>query len=70
MVPRDGIEPSTRGFSKFHRHLIRKYFNHLYRRNRGAVRVQQASIFDFYRNFYVKEFELLDPDTYDIDVCE
>jgi hypothetical protein len=26
-----GIEPTTRGFSKFHRQLTRKYFNHLYR---------------------------------------
>jgi hypothetical protein len=47
MVAGVGIEPTTRGFSKFHRQLIRKYFNNLYRRNRGATQVRQASIFIF-----------------------
>jgi hypothetical protein len=32
---------------KSHRQLIRKYFNNLYRRNRGATQVRQASIFIF-----------------------
>jgi hypothetical protein len=47
MVAGVGIEPTTRGFSKFHRQLIRKYFNHLSRRNLGATQVRQASIFIF-----------------------
>jgi hypothetical protein len=51
MVAGVGIEPTTRGFSKFHRQLIRKYFNHLSRRNLGATQVRQASIFDFYIAF-------------------
>jgi hypothetical protein len=51
MVAGVGIEPTTRGFSSFHRQLIRKYFNNLYRRNRGATQVRQASIFDFYSAF-------------------
>jgi hypothetical protein len=51
MVAGVGIEPTTRGFSKFHRQLIRKYFNHLCRRNLSATQVRQASIFIFDRAF-------------------
>ena len=51
MVAGVGIEPTTRGFSKFHRQLIRKYFNHLCRRNRSATQVRQASFFVFDRAF-------------------
>jgi len=45
MVAGVGIEPTTRGFSKFHLQTIRKYFNYLFRRNLGATQVRQASIF-------------------------
>jgi acyl-[acyl carrier protein]--UDP-N-acetylglucosamine O-acyltransferase len=51
MVAGVGIEPTTRGFSKSHRQLIRKYFKDLYRRNRGATQARQAKSFNYDKTF-------------------
>ena len=42
-----GIEPTTRGFSEFHRQKILQYFKHLERQRSGATQVRQAPILYF-----------------------
>ena len=46
-----GIEPTTRGFSEFHRQKILQYFKHLERHNLSATQVRQAPILYFDGDF-------------------